>query len=257
MIKPTILALVCLCLLAACGRTGTVARDGAVDGLSDRSAEVAGDTFAQGADAATVSSIVGSCTADSDCLAVLDYRAGFTCWLPVAAARANLDRDACLVRWRPDPRCTTAAPAVACPSGLIPVDHSCFLFGGCLRAPCVDGKCTLSYGTDQCDEADAGLTQNDCDTLKDTYLNALAAAQVCYPPVGASACRTDLTDACGCPAPYDFTGQCGDTAIAAYQTWRNANCPLDDCGVRCKSPSEVAATCAADATGSSGTCVLQ
>ena len=204
-------------------------------------------------DSAVDTSIVGNCTTADDCLAVLDYRNGFECWWPSGASRTDVSRDPCLIPWKPDARCTTPAPPPGCPSGLQPVTHSCPV-PRCPIPVCTDGKCSIRFGT-QCDTVDAGAS--DCETLRATYLNALAAAQQCYPPLDPTGCWGHSADACGCDVPYDGSGVCADAVSSAFQDLQNAQCPIASCGNTCVGPTAAGATCVANASGTLGTCAWQ
>jgi len=58
--------------------------------------DTASDATIERSDAAVTTSIVGACAAVDDCVPVLDYRAGFACWVPSAASNADISRDPCL-----------------------------------------------------------------------------------------------------------------------------------------------------------------
>lgn len=176
---------------------------------------------------------------------MLDYRSGFECWSPSAATHDDLRRDPCLVPWRPDPMCTTAAPPKDCPGGLIPVEHSCLTFGSCIGSRCVDGLCRVTYDPSQpCGQADGGARNNDCDTLRAIFANALQAAMQCYP--AGDRCSPELPDICGCQVPYDPISRCADVAVAAYAAWRNTGCQFVACAGTCVGPGRGSGVCVPD-----------
>lgn len=227
---------------------GAAACDGEVSaGYSD----AGGDSIGGSLDSAGDASIFGSCITADDCLAVLDYRTGFECWLPSPASRTDVSRDPCLIPWKPSAECTTPAPPPGCPSGLQPVTHSCFVVR-CEFPDCTEGRCSIKLGLgSQCDAVDAG--PSDCETLRATYLNALAAAQQCYLPLNPTGCWGHSPDACGCDVPYDGTGRCATAVSSAFADLQNAHCPFSSCGKTCVAPT-AGATCVPDATGTTGTC---
>jgi hypothetical protein len=208
-------------------------------------------------DAAVDTAIIGICTTADDCVAVLNYRTGFECWEASGATKADVSRDPCLVPWKPYPTCTTSAPPPGCPSGLQPVTHSCFVT--CRVIPvCTKGRCAINLGG-QCDNVDAGPTQVDCEDLRTTYLNALAAAQQCDPVQSPARCSGSNLDVCGCAVPFDRYGLCANAVSSALADWQNANCPIvfPPCTKPCAVPSAAGATCVPNATGTAGTCAWQ
>jgi hypothetical protein len=226
------------------GATGT----GGALGGSTLDAAVDSATGADSSDAAPDASALGVCETDDDCIAVLNYRSGFECWWPTMVSKADVSRDACLIPWKPNPRCTTARPPADCPGGDQPVTHSCFTMS-CIAPTCNAGRCSSVL----CDKRDAGPAT--CSELRTAYLIALAAAQQCSPSTSASACQGVLVDPCGCKIPYDSSGICGDAVSAALNEWRNAGCTGPSCGGSCAMPGAAGATCAANDGGTMGTCV--
>jgi hypothetical protein len=214
--------------------------------------DTGGDSAAGGSDLAGNSSIVGTCVTADDCVSVLDYRAGFSCWVPSAASLGDVSRDPCLVPWKPNARCTTPPPPAGCTGGLQAVNHSCFLIP-CAIPACKDGKCsfTLGFGG-QCGAVDAGTP--DCEILRTTLVNALAAAQQCDPTQTSPTCLGDYADTCGCEAPYDLSSPYANAVQCAFGDWSNANCRVVDCGKTCVAPTAAGATCVPNATGKMGTC---
>ena len=228
--------------LAGCGGVASSRSTSVPDGASEAS-----DSGDAGVSDATAS---GECVTDDDCVAVLDYREGFTCWLPSGASRADVRNDPCLIPWKPNARCTTPAPPAVCPmSGPIPVTHSCFTVD-CATPTCNEGTCQADFGFN-CPVVDAGPP--DCEALRTTYVNALAAAQQCDPAPDASNCAGDYADACGCESPYDF-GPHANAVMCAFDDWRNANCPVPSCGTTCAAPTSAGAACVPNASGTMGTC---
>jgi hypothetical protein len=222
---------------------------------SNREPPDAGDAAfaADTADATDASSPARVCTTDDDCTAVLDYRHGFTCWYPSAASKADVSADPCLVPWTPNPRCTTPPPPAGCPSGPIAVQHSCPALQ-CEFPTCNEGTCQLDlrYGT-QCPVVDAGPP--DCVTLQAAYAKAAVAAQSCDPTQDASACAGEYPDSCGCEAPFSVSGRPAEMLQCAFDDVMNAHCSFPTCGETCVVvPPSGAATCVANASGSSGTC---
>ena len=200
-------------------------------------------------DAKPESTIVGRCTADDDCMPVLDYRAGFICWAPVSASKEDVAADPCLVPSGPDTICSSPPPPDTCVGGVgsIPVMHSC-LASSCVVPVCREGKCQLSWST----SAPCPYPK-DCATLRTVYLNTLASAQICFP--SSPACQSDLVDVCGCPAAYDLSGRCASAVVTAFKAWKDAGCPMDSCET-CPAPTGPSPTCVADAVGTRGTCQL-
>jgi hypothetical protein len=198
------------------------------------------------------SSIAGKCETDRDCLAVLDYRDGFFCWVPKASSLADVMRDPCLVPYRPNPRCTTAAPPSDCPyTGPIPVTHSCFAVPPCMSNTCVEGKCSLDIDYIGC-QFDAGPI--DCEALRQTLVSAIATAQACDPAEASSTCRGSYADTCGCEVPVNLSGPDGNAVDCAFQAWSNAGCRIVDCGKTCIRPTPAGAVCVPNASGTTGTC---
>ncbi len=230
--------------------------DAATDAEASQSDQGNGAADARPTDTSDEAAPKGLCTQDEDCVAVLDHRSGFECWAPSAASRDDLRRDPCLVPWRPDPMCTTAAPPKDCPGGLIAVDHSCFTFGSCVAPRCSDGRCWISVGlSGTCGQSDAGSKSEECDTLRDVYANALRAARQCYP--AGDRCSGELPDICGCMVPYNPASRCADRAVAAYAAWRNAGCQHVACGGNCVVVGLSSGVCVPNPTGVYGTCFWQ
>ena len=214
--------------------------------------DVGDDLADSGLQAADGPSIVGSCTTADDCLPVLDYRRGFECYGPKAASLEDIRRDPCLVLWRPHPTCTTSSPPVNCPGGPIPVSHSCLETGCVLSMACTDGKC--SFGSyNNCNPPDGGVV--DCEDLRITLVNAIAAVQRCYPQAS-SVCTASLVDPCGCEVPYDISGGCVTAFQRALDDWQNAHCPypVDACTRPCATRTSAGSACVPRETGSMGSC---
>jgi hypothetical protein len=235
---------------------GGVATGGTTgSGGSDRDA--VGNADAAGMDGMATSSIVGSCTADSDCLLVLDYRAGFECWSPTAASLADVARDPCLVPWNPsNPRCPLVTPPSDCPGGPIAVSHSCPAY--CRFAVCTSGTCTLDsdFSTpSRCTEVDAGAPP-DCDALRATYFAALAAAQTCDPTKAPTSCFDAFYDSCGCPAAADLSSPQANALECALDALEQALCGFGNCGTPCPSGTDNPA-CTPTPTGTMGTCTIR
>jgi hypothetical protein len=222
---------------------------GAVDDAATSGADASVDQSHAGGDS---SSIVGTCVTADDCVAVLDYRAGFSCWVPSAASLSDVSRDPCLVPWKPNARCTTPPPPAGCTGGLQAVSHSCFAIP-CAIPACNAGKCsvTLGFGS-QCGAVDAGIP--DCEILRTTLVNALAAAQQCDPTQTSPTCLGDYADTCGCEAPYDLSSPYANAVQCAFSDWSTANCRVVDCGRTCAVPTAAGATCVPNVTGKMGTC---
>jgi hypothetical protein len=206
------------------------------------------------------SSIVGGCAVDTDCVAVLDYRAGFECYFPAAASVADLARDPCLVPWNPsNPRCPLVMPPSDCPSGLIPVSHSCPMF--CQFAVCTGGACALNadFSTpSRCAATDAGAPPN-CDALQATYLAALAAAQACDPTKTPTGCFDAFYDSCGCPAAADLSSPRANALQCALDALQQAQCGFGNCGAPCPSGNSTPA-CASTPNldgAQLGTCIVR
>jgi hypothetical protein len=235
---------------ADAGRGGADAVASSGGDVSADQSDAEGDLADGGSESVDGSSIVGSCGTADDCLPVLDYRAGFECWSPKAASWEDVRRDPCLIPWKPYPECTTSSPPAGCPGGPIPVTHSCFV-SRCAPMACTEGKCSFGY-TGHCDTPDGGTV--DCEELRTTLENAIAAVQQCYPPQAPSVCTLSLVDTCGCEVPYDISGPCDTAVQRAFDDWQNANCPIVDCGKACATPTNAGATCVPSATGSMGTC---
>jgi hypothetical protein len=233
---------------------GRRAADAAASYGGDVSADqsvMGGDLADGGSDSADGTSIVGNCATADDCLPVLDYRGGFECWAPKAASWEDVRRDTCLVPWKPDPQCTTSAPPPGCPGGPVAVNHSCIVSTCSTAMACTEGKC--SFGSvSQCSKADAGTI--DCEALRTTLGNALAAAQRCYPLQAPSVCTVSLVDTCGCDVPYDISGPCATAVQSAFNDWQNANCPVVDCDKSCVTTTAAGAICVPSAAGTVGTC---
>jgi hypothetical protein len=202
-------------------------------------------------DAKVASTILGRCTGDDDCLPVLDYRAGFICWGPVPASKEDVAADPCLVAWWPNANYSTLPPPSTCVGGVgsIPVTHSC-VAATCEVPMCREGKCGLSITA-----SGACPYPKDCATLRSVFVNALAAAQVCFPSQTSSPCRSDMVDTCGCPAAYDGSGAAASAASMAFKAWQDAGCPKDECKT-CPAATGPYPTCVADAVGTRGTCRL-
>ncbi|GEM_PF-3986398 len=243
------------------GQTDAACEGGAPAGCDGEESagysDVRYDSTGRARDSADDASILGNCITADDCIAVLDYRNGFECWLASPASKADVSRDPCLVPWKPDARCTTSAPPPGCPSGLQPVTHSCFVTA-CVFSVCTEGKCSTKLGfNNECDTADAGSRPSDCEDLRTTYLNALSAAQQCYPTMDPTECWGHSPDACGCDVPYDGSGVCADAVSSALADLQNAQCPFPSCGNTCVTPTAAGATCVPNATGTTGICAWQ
>ncbi len=194
-----------------------------------------------------------TCVSDDDCVAVLDYRNGFICLAPTAASRQAVAGDACLVPWKPNPRCTTQSPPLDCPGGPVPVDHSCFVTA-CAFPRCKAGTCSLDFPLD-CPAPDAGPP--DCAALLATYRSVLAEARVCDPTKGDTSCQGDYADGCGCEVPYDLSGPYANATMCAFEAWTGAGCHIApaSCGTfTCVVPTSAGASCVANASGTTGTC---
>jgi hypothetical protein len=234
-------------------RTGLSPVDGATD-AGREGTDVGSDATAGGSDAAIATSIVGTCATVDDCVPVLDYRAGFACWVPSAASLADISRDPCLIPWKPNPRCTTEAPPASCPGGPQPVQHSCFNLA-CAIPACTAGRCSINLGFgDQCGPANKDAAPIDCEALRTTLVNTLAAAQQCDPTQSPPSCQGDYADTCGCEAPYDLFGPYANAVQCAFEAWSDAHCPLAACGRPCLTPTKAGAACVPNATGTTGTC---
>jgi hypothetical protein len=230
---------------------GPARADAAATSGSDVSADQRDTEVDSASGGSVTSSIVGTCATAADCVAVLDYRAGFACWFASAASRADLSRDPCLVPWKPNPKCSTASPPAGCPGGLQVVNHSCPAIR-CAIPTCTDGKCSLTGFGSQCDGLDAGTP--DCEALRTTLVNELSAAQACDPSRSPTPCVGDYADTCGCEAPYDISNSHARAVQCAFEAWSDAHCPLADCGRTCVVPTAAGATCVPNATGTMGTC---
>jgi hypothetical protein len=229
---------------ADAGQVADAGGDAPVDGGVDAFGKAA-------ADAAPPASM---CTTDDDCLAVLDYRDGFSCWFPSVASKSDIAKDPCLVPWKPNARCSTPAPPGGCPFGApIPVLHSCPAVP-CVLTSCSEGTCmsTLGFGG-ECPVVDAGPP--DCAALQSTYAVAATAAQQCDPTQDAATCGGEYPDSCGCEAPFTLSGRNADLLQCAFDDITNAHCAFPTCGATCAAvPWNGAATCAANASGTAGTC---
>ena len=153
----------------------------------------------------------------------------------------------------PNARCTTPPPPLGCPSGPIPVQHSCFVIP-CEIANCNEGTCmvTLGFGN-ECPVVDAGPP--DCAALQSAYVQAATAAQQCDPTQDAAVCIGEYPDICGCGAAFNFSGRAGTALDCAFQAIQDSRCSFPTCGATCPAePANGAATCAASASGTSGTC---
>jgi len=229
--------------------TGDTSGSGGIDSLPGGKAD------ADGTDGTAGSSVVGACTADTDCVAVLDYRVGFECWSPTAASIADVARDPCLVPWDPsNPRCPLVAPPGDCPSGPITVDHSCITF--CRFAACTGGTCTLKSDSSTPSRCQMGAgAPPDCNILRATYLSALAATQTCDPARAPTSCFNAFYDSCGCPAAADLSSPRADALQCALDAVRQGGCGFGNCGIPCPSGNSTPA-CTPDAIGTSGTCTV-
>lgn len=234
--------------------TGAVATGGLV-GSGGLEGGTGGNPGAGGAGGTSVSSIVGDCTSDTDCVAVLDYRAGFQCWFPTAASIADMSRDPCLVPWNSsNPRCPIVRPPSDCPGGPIAVNHSCPAY--CRFVACAGGKCTLNSDfsmPSRCTQADAGAPP-DCNALRATYLAALAAAQPCDPAKTPTSCFDAFYDSCGCPAAADLSGPLADALQCTLDALQQGQCTFGNCATPCSSGT---VACAPDPTGATGTCTIR
>ena len=208
-------------------------------------------------DGRVASSIVGSCTVDADCVAVLDYRAGFECYDPSGASLADVARDPCLVPWNPrNSRCPLVTPPDDCPGGLIPVDHSCLAY--CQYVTCTSGTCTMNpdFSTpSRCSLVDAGVPP-DCDSLRATYFATLAAAQVCDPSKTPTGCFDAFYDSCGCTAAADLSSRQANALQCALDAVQEAQCGFGNCGTPCSSGT-VTPACTPNPGGTSGTCTVR
>ena len=120
---------------------------------------------------------------------------------------------------------------------------------------CNEGKCSLNWDTNasHCGSAEAGKTP-DCETLRTTYLKALALAQQCDPTENPPKCDGDYADTCGCEAPYDISGTYANAVECAFNAWSDAHCPLVACGRTCVTPTKACAACVTNSSGTTGTC---
>jgi hypothetical protein len=204
---------------------------------------------------------VGNCTVDTDCVAVLDYRAGFECYSPAAASVADLARDPCLVPWNPsNPKCPPVTPPIDCPGGPIPVGHSCIRFS-CQFAACAEGTCALNadFSTpSRCAAKDAGAPP-DCDALRATYFATLAAAQTCDPTKTPTGCFNAFYDSCGCPAAADLSSPRANALQCALDALQQAQCGFGNCGTPCPSGNSTPACISIPnlAGATLGTCMIR
>ncbi|MGH7270031.1 MAG: hypothetical protein ACREJ3_06330 [Polyangiaceae bacterium] len=138
------------------GAVASRADDAATDATADRSfGDAGGDAITD----AAVDTVAPAriCTTNNYCVAVLDYRNGFSCWLPSAASNTDVTQDPCLIPWQLNPSCTTAAPPPVCPTTApLPVQHSCPAVP-CAIPSCNEGTCmvTIGFGS-ECPAVDAG-----------------------------------------------------------------------------------------------------
>lgn len=257
-------------LLAACSGThgisfglGDAAPGPGPDAITSVSADAAPEAVEHSSpdafvgDSRPASTIVGDCTADADCMLVLDYRAGFECWWPVGASLTDVGRDHCLLPWTRAPGpiwCATGTPRSDCPGGDIPVMHSC-LATSCLAPACNAGKCetrlALADDGSQCATMPKPASP-DCGTLRTNYLNALTNAQQCDPTKQPTTCFAAYEDGCGCPAAADSTS----ALTCAQAALEDGNCGYGNCGSPCATGRQNA-VCVPNATDSMGTCTMQ
>jgi len=116
---------------------------------------------------------------------------------------------------------------------------------------CSEGKCAIIFDG-QCEKVDAG--PGDCETLRATYLNALAAAQQCYAPQNPTECWAHSPDACGCDVPYDGAGPCATVVASAFEDLQNAQCSFLACAKPCVASTAAGAVCVPNTSGTMGTC---
>jgi hypothetical protein len=239
------------------GGGGAATAVGGAAGSTAGSGGIAGASADAAAGGVAGSSIVGSCTVDADCVAVLDYRAGFECYFPSAASLADVARDPCLVAWNPsNPRCPLATPPDDCPGGLILVNHSCPAY--CHYVTCTSGTCTMNadFSTpSRCSSPDADAPP-DCNALRATYFARLAAAQRCDPSTTPTSCFDAFYDSCGCPAAADLSGRQATALQCALDAVQKAQCGFGNCGTPCPSGA-VTPACTPNPGGTSGTCAVR
>lgn len=162
------------------------------------------------------------CAIDDDCLAVLDTRHQTDdCYYPRPATHAQLAADPCLVPWLSDPKCSIPPPDPMCTEPISP-PHPCPAAPRCAEPACHDGKCSITFPA-TCPE----LPRRDCETLRQEYVRTLTDARAC---TDVTDCTGNLADTCGCAVPYNISGALGDSAFCAFDVWRNAGCPIVDCG---------------------------
>ena len=199
------------------------------------------------AGAAGGATIIGSCTLDEDCVAVLDVRRA-ECWWPSVASRAEAERDACLMPWSPNPKCTLP-PA---PAGCVPADgggsHPCPATPACVGVHCDAGKCALDL-----DIACPTPELSDCEVLRQRFVSLLEQGRQCDPSQDPPHCDGNLADTCGCELPYDTQGPYAQRISCAFDIWRNAGCPIVDCERSCV-PPKGPAVCAPVGSAMSGSC---
>jgi len=271
--KITGLALVLIAsLVASCGNKGMSVGGGRVDATATDTGGIVGsgglgsggrraDGSIGGTDGPAASAIVGSCTVDTDCVAVLDYRAGFECYSPTVASVADLARDPCLVPWNSNnPKCPLVTPPNDCPGGPIPVGHSCIILS-CQFAVCAGGTCALNadFSTpSRCAAMDAGAPP-DCDALRATYFAALAAAQTCDPTQTPTGCFNAFYDSCGCPAAADLSSPRANALQCALDALQRAQCGFGNCGAPCPSGNSTPACASMPnlAGVTLGTCIVR
>jgi hypothetical protein len=213
------------------------------------------------ATAADVAPPTRSCNTSDDCILVLDYRNGFSCWSQSIVSKADAARDHCLVPATHDPRCTVGPPDDCPYTYPIPVNHSCIMTS-CISLTCNEGTCGAYWGDlNACETPDAGLS--DCAALLSDFVNTLARAQECDPVKDVQNCTNfSYQDDCGCHVPVNRASPYANAAECARNALFNAHCVLPVCERACVVPSDWSvqpreAYCAAGAPGAKGTCLWQ
>ena len=202
---------------------------------------------AGGAGAAGAAAILGRCTLDDDCVAVLNLHTAECLW-PSSASKADLKGDQCLMPWLPNPQCTLPPAPTGCVGPADAGNHPCPSTPACVGVHCDAGKCALDLPI-ACPTPEVP----DCETLRLRFVGLLEQGRQCDPSQDPPHCEGNLADTCGCELPYDAQGPHGREIFCAFDAWRSAGCTIVDCQKTCVTPKGPAA-CVPTGLATSGSC---
>ncbi len=177
--------------------SGASASGGSTGGAGTGATSAAGGTGASSATGGQGAGgvILGSCSVDDECRAVVDFSDTCGCRYPFAASVTDIANNPCLVPWghhnEPTPAGCVPREEQVCP------EIACQPWPGCAGASCVAGTCSLHDGN----EGECRIPAEECLLLLERYRNAIEAARACDPASSSISCNgaAGVSNECGCP----------------------------------------------------------